>query len=123
MTSIGVTKPWVWKPVAKMITSAWRSSPSWVRIGVPGHLSDRIGDELDIGPGEGGIPSVGGHHTLAANRVWRGQLATKIGIADGLGDLTAGDNTEGGPEPGLARLGQGAELAEKAESGAAVKAL
>jgi len=72
---------------------------------VTGHLSDPIGDELDIGPGQCGIPSVGGHHTFAADRVYRGHLATKIGVADGLGDLVPGNGTEGGPEPGLVRQG------------------
>jgi hypothetical protein len=88
----------------------------------PGHHGDRVGEELDVGPGQRRVPGVGRHYALTAHLIHGGHLAAQLGVLDRLGDLVAREPPEGRPKPGLARQGQRAEFVE-AERGGPVEPL
>ena len=82
------------------------------------HRLDPLGDQLDVGLGQGRVPLVGEHDPLAADLVGRRHLAAQLGVLDRRVDLAAADGPERRQQPALAGQGRGAELLEGEDRGA-----
>src|SRR4051794_3957363 len=73
-------------------------------------LGDPVGDEVDVGLGERGIPVVGEHQALAADLVGGRDLAPELRVLDRLRDLAAGKRSERCEQPAAVRHRHGTEL-------------